>query len=104
MVARSPSKPVEAVQLEDAADRPDPKARKRCAYCVPAGDEPLAPEAHHDECLIKMLGTVERKQVSMTLYRAGRDEGLFTKQCPMSADNAFDDCPFYEDESSIPDE
>jgi hypothetical protein len=51
-----------------------------------------------------MLGTSERKQVSLTLYRAGREEGLFTKQCPMSSDNAYVDCPFYEDESEIPEE
>lgn len=51
-----------------------------------------------------MLGTSERKEVSLTLYRAGRQEGLFTKQCPMSSDRAYDDCPFYEDESTIPDE
>ena len=105
MVARSlPHKIVEAVQLEGAADRPKPRPKRRCAYCVPASDEPLAPEAHHDECLIKMLGTSERKEVSLTLYRAGRREGLFTKQCPMSSDHAFDDCPFYEDESTIQDE
>jgi hypothetical protein len=105
MVARSSNKKVEAVQLEDAADRPAPSPRrKRCAYCVPAGKKPSEPEEHHDECLIKMLGTSERKEVSLTLYRAGRRDGLFTKQCPMSSDHAYDDCPFYEDESTIPEE
>lgn len=51
-----------------------------------------------------MLGTAERKQVSLTLYRKGRSEGLFTQQCPMSADASYDACPFYEDESEIPEE
>ena len=67
---------------------------RRCAYCVP---DPLV----GDECLLKMLGTAERKQVSLTLYRKGRSEELFTKQCPMSADDSYDACPFFEDENEV---
>jgi hypothetical protein len=48
-----------------------------------------------------MLGSEERKQVALTLYRLGRQEGLFNKQCPMSADKNFGQCPFYEDAEDL---
>ncbi len=51
-----------------------------------------------------MLGKEERKQVALTLYRAGHEEGLFDRTCPMSSGRAFDACPFYEDESEVSDD
>ena len=105
MVARSFTKDkLEAVELDDASDRPGSQVAGRCAYCVPGGNQKLSSNEPYEECLIKMLGSAERKQVALTLYRAGHEDGLFTKQCPMSSDHAYDDCPFYEDESDIPDE
>ncbi len=76
----------------------------RCAYCVPADRAPRVRDPNHDDCLIKMLGKEERKQVALTLYRVGREEGLFDRTCPMSSDKRFHECPFYEDESEVADD
>ncbi len=48
-----------------------------------------------------MLGVRECKQVSLILYREGRHTGLFTRECPMSADDSFGQCPFFEDEDDL---
>jgi hypothetical protein len=58
----------------------------------------------HDECLIKMLGTWERRQVALTLYRLGVEEGTFGYRCPMSSTRNFASCPFYEDVEAIDEE
>lgn len=76
----------------------------RCAYCVPAKHNAHGQQVGHDECLIKMLGSEERKQVSLALYRTGRDQGLFDKQCPMSDGETYDECPFFESESEMGDD
>lgn len=90
--------PVEDTQNDEPVSRVQ-AAIKRCAYCVPPE---RVDQRQRDECLIKMLGPKERRQVSLALYRSGRTEGLFNRDCPMSQDRAFNDCPFYEDENDIP--
>lgn len=97
MVARSRSRSRLVEAPLQGPEKPPENSHRTCAYCVPADPR----EVQGDECLIKMLGSEERKQVSLTLYRIGREEGLFTKQCPMSADKTFGKCPFYEDAQDL---
>ena len=97
MGARSRSQPRLVEAAPERLEKPPERSRRTCAYCVPADHR----KAQGDECLIKMLGSEERKQVSLTLYRIGREEGLFNKQCPMSIDRTFGRCPFYEDAEDL---
>lgn len=97
MAARSRSRTRLVEALPEGTEEPPKTSHGTCAYCVPA-DHRKAPA---DECLIKMLGSEERKQVALTLYRIGREEGLFNKQCPMSVDKTYGTCPFYEDAQEL---
>jgi hypothetical protein len=74
-----------------------------CIYCLPPAPDapPETPTRPGHECMIKRLGSWERRQVSLALHRAGFDEHLFTCGCPASRTHAFRDCPFYENASDL---
>ena len=74
-----------------------------CIYCLPPAEDapPETPKQPSHECMIKRLGSWERRQVSVLLHKAGFDEHLFTCGCPASKTRAFRDCPFYENEADL---
>ncbi|OQB12185.1 MAG: hypothetical protein BWY17_03285 [Deltaproteobacteria bacterium ADurb.Bin207] len=102
MAAQSRKSP--NLKLVSNSEAKHPPSQPRCAYCVPAAKGSNDPADIADECLIKMLGQDERKQVSLLLYRLGREEGLFDQKCPMTRDKTYTHCPFYEDIVDIADE
>ena len=83
------------------------RAEDDCIYCLPPVPKPgndvgeIRPPEH--ECMLKRLGSWERRQVSVVLHKAGIDGKLFSSGCPVSESRAFHDCPFYEDSSAMDD-
>jgi len=87
--------PREVEPRTDAAD-------EGCIYCLPPAEESeRAQPAPDHECMIKRLGSWERRQVSVLLHKAGFREHLFTCGCPASQSGAFRECPFYETEDDL---
>ncbi len=77
-----------------------------CIYCLPPTSDgpPESPARPSHECMIKRLGSWERRQVSVLLHKAGFKEHLFTCGCPASATQAYRACPFYESQADLADD